>query len=111
MNEELKDQSTKDGECRFEPAFPSEARPDIRGLLLHKGLTKREYFAGLAMQGMLASDNAEIVNHDKISEWAVYQADSLIRALNDQIDEKPSPPASMGSSPTNVCEPSGGEEI
>lgn len=55
------------------------------------GLTKREYFAGLAMQGMLA--NSEIFkmfkDHttacDLLSLAAVEQSDSLIAELNKPI--------------------------
>lgn len=41
------------------------------------GLTKREYFAGLAMQGMAASD---LTFHD-IAHDAVKMADSLLAEL------------------------------
>ncbi len=47
------------------------------------GLTKREYFAARAMQGMLSACNgydAGIANH--IAECAVIQADALIKQLN-----------------------------
>lgn len=47
------------------------------------GLTKREYFAGLAMQGLLASwpENGRL-NPDKTAEHATLFADALIAALN-----------------------------
>lgn len=44
-----------------------------------KGLTKREYFAAMAMQGMLAE------GHDSfriVAKHAVDQADALIEELN-----------------------------
>lgn len=56
-------------------AFPSAAGETI-------GLTKREYFAAIALQGLLASDTT---NHDKwtdIAESAVLSADALIAELN-----------------------------
>lgn len=43
------------------------------------GLTKREYFASLAMQGYCVSD--EEVDYQKIARWAVKQADALIEEL------------------------------
>lgn len=52
---------------------------------LHDGLTKREYFAGLAMQGMLAAMNgfdATPSFNKFLAESAVKQADALIKALN-----------------------------
>jgi|HubBroStandDraft_3_1064219.scaffolds.fasta_scaffold55158_2 hypothetical protein len=57
---------------------------------LHRGLTKREHFAGLAMQALLASrvdffegptENPR--NKGEIcSDWAVSFADALILGLN-----------------------------
>lgn len=46
------------------------------------GLTKREYFAALAMQGLLAMDDDYHRNADlKAVEWA----DLLIAALNEEV--------------------------
>jgi hypothetical protein len=42
-----------------------------------EGLTKREYFAAMAMQGLLANPNISCVTSD-----AVLYADKLIEALN-----------------------------
>jgi hypothetical protein len=45
------------------------------------GLTKREYFAALALQGILASDG--VWSSDKLASMcAVKQADYLIEELN-----------------------------
>lgn len=46
---------------------------------LSKGLTKREYFAGLAMQGMLAFDYDP---SPQVARLAVTQAEALIKELN-----------------------------
>ena len=43
-----------------------------------KGLSKREYFAAMAMQGLLANPNISCVTSD-----AVLYADKLIEALNE----------------------------
>lgn len=49
------------------------------------GLTKREYFAAMAMQGIHASyiNNArtETVSVSKIAKWAVHSADALLKEL------------------------------
>lgn len=47
----------------------------------NKGLTKREYFAGLAMQGAMMSNYS--VN--MIAETAVKMADALLK----ELDKKP----------------------
>jgi hypothetical protein len=44
------------------------------------GLTKREYFAGLAMQGLLACSKIECLSDD-ICESAVGLADELLKQL------------------------------
>ena len=44
------------------------------------GLTKREYFAAMAMQGLLANKGAG--DFEAVCHIAVYHADELIRQLN-----------------------------
>ena len=73
-------------------AFPSKKKltqrvPDGYGdfnskeVTIHQdGLTKREYFAGLAMQG-LASDSANDMGYRTIANIAVDMADALLEAL------------------------------
>ena len=46
---------------------------------MHSGLTKREYFAGLAMQGLLAKDDERAAKY--ISAQAVENADALLAEL------------------------------
>jgi len=46
------------------------------------GLTKREYFAAMAMQGMLASANNTLFDYETIATHSVKHADALINALN-----------------------------
>lgn len=50
------------------------------------GLTKREYFAGLAMQGLLSNvsiiDSLTNISMRYIAEWSVIQADELLKQLD-----------------------------
>ncbi len=46
------------------------------------GLTKREYFAGLAMQGMLSDPNASNFKPPFIAELAVDFSDALLKELD-----------------------------
>jgi hypothetical protein len=54
---------------------------------IYYGLTKREYFAGLAMQGWLAthfrSDHHgfDSSDKDKIAKWSIELADELLKQL------------------------------
>jgi len=73
-----------------EPAYP--AMVDVEYSKTHimteqtPGLTKREYFAGLAMQGIVSQDADFIkATYDKgysIASMAVEQADALIKELS-----------------------------
>ena len=63
----------------FEPAFNyNDDYPE-------EGLTKREYFAAMAMQGLLAAHNIYEtgVDHDVNSMHSLLAADALIKALNE----------------------------
>lgn len=57
------------------------------------GLTKREYFAATAMQGILSGKvgkNVAAADHDDMCEvvatLSIYYADALIAALNDEAE-------------------------
>ncbi len=54
-------------------------------LVTQTGLTIRQYYAGLAMQGLVA--NGSTVFGDKIAISAVNYADDLINELNKREDE------------------------
>jgi hypothetical protein len=47
-----------------------------------KGLSKREYFAAMAMQGYLVNNAKTGIKDDEISRWSVEAADALIAELN-----------------------------
>ena len=65
-----------------ESAFPTSAMDAVDGIIYQEGLTKREYFAGLAMQGLLSRGNLSMTMSEKVVE-AVYYADALLRELSD----------------------------
>lgn len=51
------------------------------------GLTKREYFAAMALQGLLAHDPVVSIHGEeslgeRMANWSVVYADALIEALN-----------------------------
>lgn len=48
------------------------------------GLTKREYFAALAMQGIVSTDLAD--TYENFAKASVAMADALIKALNKEQD-------------------------
>lgn len=67
------------------PAFPIASVANANGEMQwgSDGLTKREYFAAMAMQGMLASET-EASNYGHVSllaEQAVKRADALLAEL------------------------------
>jgi hypothetical protein len=65
-------------------AFPADARTMTDG-----GMTLREYYAGLAMQGLLANANGAMTeggsrtfSPDGISDLALKHADALLEKLS-----------------------------
>ena len=73
----------------FIKADPNESAYPIVGAdfpTVH-GLTKRQYFAAMALQGLYASGQLEIPEHldpsVEVPKLAVKVADGLIAALND----------------------------
>lgn len=46
------------------------------------GLSKREYFASMAMQGNIKADTNFDCSSSQLAGWAVECADALIEALN-----------------------------
>ena len=59
-----------------EPAF----QLSVSDLIFYNGLTKREYFAGLAMQGILADGQTDEIKF--IAQAAVKVADALLEELS-----------------------------
>lgn len=58
---------------------PEQQEPVSPTLILPTGLTKREWFAGLALQGLLAGDPQ--MSYSVAAESAVDHAEFLIREL------------------------------
>ena len=75
-------------ENKNQPAFPILKQVIGSGEDYHEipgcdGLSKREYFAGLAMQGILASDDTDPWgNMTGLAEQSVIAADALCGALD-----------------------------
>jgi hypothetical protein len=63
-----------------EPAFPV---PNEANVNQQEGLTKLEYFAGLAMQGAISSERNDFAFsvHEKRAQFAVECAKALIAEL------------------------------
>jgi hypothetical protein len=59
-----------------EPAYPNKQVPSW------KGLTKREYFAAMALQGIIANKDGLDIKIERIVESAVDTADALIEELS-----------------------------
>jgi hypothetical protein len=62
------------------PAFPSEQGETSKGWnqTYESGLTKREYFAAMALQGLLANPST-ILKQADIPELSFEYADAMIR--------------------------------
>tara|TARA_R110002126_G_scaffold50962_2_gene139951 strand:+ start:284 stop:523 length:240 start_codon:yes stop_codon:yes gene_type:complete len=67
-----------------EPAFAKPAFYHPNGGLdsPNEGLTKREYFASMALQGIIANKDGLDIKIERIVESAVDTADALIEELN-----------------------------
>jgi hypothetical protein len=60
------------------PAFPLISD---EGYIINAGLTKREYFAAMALQGLL-TDNESPNSREEFAGYAVKFADALIEELS-----------------------------
>jgi len=70
-------------------AFPQQVELE-HGTTVNAGLSKREYFAGLAMQGLLSRPPVNPngwVDGDTYARTAISCADALITELNRPSDE------------------------
>lgn len=67
-----------------ESAFPDANHANPQFNYPTYGLTKREYFAAMAMQGMLANTTTQYLT---LPSYAVQMADALIEQLNQKTDD------------------------
>ena len=67
-----------------EPISVITKHEEFAEILNTNGLTKREYFAAMALQGLLANGYRSF--SIKASIFAIEQADELIKALNGEYD-------------------------
>lgn len=65
------------------PAFPQSWDPNMGDGLQggSPGLTKREYFAAIAMQGYIANINSFSASQSEIIKESIYVADALLAEL------------------------------
>lgn len=64
-------------------AFPVLDRTQTPNDTYQLGLTKREYFAAMAMQAVVANPRfAESVSEQQVAAWATHQADALLAELS-----------------------------
>jgi hypothetical protein len=74
-------------------AYPFlESENDFPITYIQKGLTKREYFAAKAMQGLLADPN--IIDFKAAAHWAVKCADDFLEELckeENKVNEENNP--------------------
>jgi hypothetical protein len=62
-----------------EPAFPLISN---EGFIINAGLTKREFFAVMAMQAIISNKDGLDIKIERIVESAVDTADALIEELS-----------------------------
>lgn len=74
-------------ETDFRPAKDKEIMAD-NYIFPTAGLTKREYFAAMAMQGILSNPESPCLTPARIAKAAVRVADKLLSQLKKQDDEK-----------------------
>jgi len=65
-----------------QPAQPLPS-PDLLEAMQYSGLTKREYFAAKAMQGMLANPEQIKDTPKEISDLSINIADTLLNKLEE----------------------------
>ena len=68
-------------------AYPVTIEDNGNPSVTHLGLTKREYFAAMAMQGYIVQRRAQDdTSRRKVAEWSVNMADELLKALESKSE-------------------------
>ena len=66
------------------PAFPHwRINADSSGRC-ENGLTRRELFSAMAMQGMFSCEGMREISTEDIAKFSTHAADALIKALDDE---------------------------
>jgi hypothetical protein len=68
------------------PAMPIHKLGSITNVLetVNEGLTKREHFAAMAMQGFISDfENHSSMDLNEMAEWSAGMADALLAALEE----------------------------
>lgn len=68
--------------------YPLYRRETPEKWIVTDGLTKREHFASMAMQGLVAHygyEEAPVTSSEEMAQWSVKLADALIHELNEQV--------------------------
>lgn len=73
---------TNPDDAAFERPILGERENGMAYCYCHGGLTKREYFAAIAMQGMIHKMKPEIGWMKKCAIHSIQMADALIAELN-----------------------------
>jgi hypothetical protein len=76
--------NTNDGGPAYPFIFPDESQNRF-GQMAEPGMSKREYFAAMAMQGAIAGQTRHDL--DKVAEVSVQMADALIAELEQWEDQ------------------------
>jgi len=65
------------------PTYPFVDNEDPEAIESHAGLTKREYFAAMAMQAFVSAwpDQAGPVSPDRAADYGIRCADELLKRL------------------------------
>jgi len=77
--------SKSDGGAAFPTMEFERVGEYVHSDIVHPGMTLRDWFAGMCMQGMLASGPGSQMglqvwsNNDKCATWAYEQADAMLK--------------------------------
>ena len=58
------------------PAFPGSDPFDVNSIL---GMSLRDWFAGMALQGYASNPDSNCTAPDKLAEWAYADADAMLK--------------------------------
>lgn len=73
-----------------QPIYPDPMRGAPQSFLnqnpdaLPAGLTKREYFAGLVLKGLLSNTDLRIQNYESIVSFSLVYTDELLKQLENE---------------------------